>query len=519
MLFFSQINPFLLNFERKTSAFMRVKTKILISFISVTAVILIATLIAFLQVKKTEQFLTDVIQNKLIKLELLRSTGIDLHQQLIAGYSILLYPNPESPQIDAQIKTINKNIRQARERMAEIASMPMDSTEQSFYQQYEDHYKVWTAAFENIINSYLQNPEQKDSLAQILLTRVYKEFDITENIVDSYGDYIRDQIKNLKQVQIQKQKRLFKLGILAGVFTLIILVLIIGSLMSTIKTSFNETINTLKRISNGDLTKPIKIAYQNEVGIILSNIAKMNNKIREIIQQTQTLSSNLTQNSEYLKQTAKTLAQNSSQQATISEEISSNMTEISSIMENNADYAQDTENFMKQTLNELLEGQQMMDKALKATSESLNQIKIIEQISEKIDILAINAAIEAARAGENGKGFAVVAGEIRKLSVLTQQATVKIAQSLKNTQTITENLSKSIKKLEPDFNTTYKKLQEIAVSSVEQAAASKELDKALLELNTIIQETAAYAEKLSEISNNIDQHLKMLKSTVGYFRT
>lgn len=69
---------------------------------------------------------------------------------------------------------------------------------------------------------------------------------------------------------------------------------------------------------------------------------------------------------------------------------------------------------------------------------------MVNDISSKTDLLALNASIEAARAGAAGKGFAVVAHEVGRLSEKTQSSINEIETILKNIQKDVDTVSKDL---------------------------------------------------------------------------
>lgn len=96
----------------------------------------------------------------------------------------------------------------------------------------------------------------------------------------------------------------------------------------------------------------------------------------------------------------------------------------------------------------------------------------IQSISNKTNMLSLNASIEAARSGEMGRGFSVVAEEMRKLANETKASSIKILEvlhGLVNSVTkMNEELTEQEKTQAKQLEATQKLVDEI--SDIEKTA-------------------------------------------------
>jgi methyl-accepting chemotaxis protein len=373
-----------------------------------------------------------------------------------------------------------------------------------------------------------------------------------------------------------------------SMFAIVILIAIF--LPRNISKSLSHFRDIFLKGSSGDLEVryPAVENARDEMNELGAQFNQFMSKIKDVINDVIDTSSELGGSSEELSAATSTFSDNAQSLAASSEEITASMEEISAGIDNISENAQ----FQFNKLNELIslikdlsgiidmmgqrinsaqtlskdisvratsgkESLQLMSRSISMITESSDKvaaiIEIINDISEKINLLSLNAAIEAARAGDAGRGFAVVADEISKLADQTASSIGDIASLIKNNNdeinTGMRNVGDSIESINliidgvgsinGMMNQIYSSMDqqqsknksvneradelkvrsdEVKASTDEQKHAVSEIMKSITSINTSTQSSAGGAEEMSVNAGRLAEMAEKLRNKVGFFK-
>lgn len=145
--------------------------------------------------------------------------------------------------------------------------------------------------------------------------------------------------------------------------------------------------------------------------------------------------------------------------------------------------------------NEMAKLSQEVGEILVAFKSEFEMVKTetstIEEITERTNLLSLNASIEAARAGEAGKGFAVVAGEIRNLSMGTQNSSTRIVDALSRLEETADRMTHSITKTIELIQDSLEKIEKVNESVAIIADDSVMLGNNIQQVDSAMKEVEA----------------------------
>jgi methyl-accepting chemotaxis protein len=416
----------------------------------------------------------------------------------------------------------------------------------------------------------------------------YVEYIPGTDIWISTGIYI-DTIDAYKALMEKRLDASLQREILLVSGMLLLLLLILGTLSAFILRSINkplgEIVQTAEQMASGNLDVSLKITGNDEITVLQHAFLHMSKNLRSSFAAVQAKEAEALFQAEASRKVANTILQVTEEVEQAAQELETTVSSISqsaaqvktggaiqserihgilrSIEQLNtevlqvaqtakiaADQSLQSYKKMEVGVNTALETGSDMEKLRTITGTLTGNInllgeqsvtiggimKIITDIADQINILAMNASIEAAHAGEAGKGFTVVAGEVRKLSEKTRIAAQDVNRAITDMQKlvglnmssidhvatyisqVSELAERNIDSLR-DAQTIVKdsmlQVQSIAVLVEQQSASSKAVVSLVNDVNGIAQDNDHLITQVDEELHTLFHKSKDLLNLVS----
>lgn len=330
----------------------------------------------------------------------------------------------------------------------------------------------------------------------------------------------------------------------------------------SIVTPINQTSAALTNIASGDgdLTQRLDTFGKDEISILAQGfndfVTKTSTMIRELKPLTESLtqsqlnlSANVSQSSHVvhsLEDQSNCIATAIKQMVTSTADVSDGAQNAASAAKQANDHALQGQTVVSSTISQIsalssqLASTNKITHEFKEHSEQVGKIlDVIRSIADQTNLLALNAAIEAARAGEHGRGFSVVADEVRSLACRTQESTNEIHVIIESIQhavaAITDSSqlcqeratqsSDAAQQAGISFGTILEAVSTIAQMNIhiataaeEQSCVAREVERNIVNIADMAQQTVDGIQSTSSTSNELEQAAATISQNLAHFK-
>ncbi|MCB1180331.1 MAG: methyl-accepting chemotaxis protein [Leptospiraceae bacterium] len=305
----------------------------------------------------------------------------------------------------------------------------------------------------------------------------------------------------------------------------------------------------LNNLVDGKLYISARLINTDETGALSYFVSGIQSKLIEVISQIQSEADNLEDVSKKISAMSETNLESIEVQANTTKEISRSIQNIHNMMKITSEksytqskasndvhsYLESLEekiNFVNKSSGNALNksasvrnhvetGQKAMENTKeamsliqKSTEKVMNITTVINELSDQIGMLALNASIEAARAAEKGKGFSVVAHEVSKLGDITNKNAKEINTLIKGSIKNVNNGEKSIALTGENFSSIDQSFKDVDSSLVEIKNISDEQFRLKDEIMLLFSNLKKLSEEISFSSNEEEETLNAVNSSI-----
>ena len=319
-------------------------------------------------------------------------------------------------------------------------------------------------------------------------------------------------------------------------------------------------ISAMQTIAAGDLTVHINIKSNDETGQLLTALKAMLEKFRAMIQQINNATTQLATATEQMSAITHETNQGMQVQRSETDQVATATNEMRATVQEVSNHAARASAAAQHAQQEAQSGKKVVDQTVQVITTLANEVEetaaviqklevestnigtvvnVIRSIAEQTNLLALNAAIEAARAGEQGRGFAVVADEVRTLANRTQESTQEIRKMIEKLQTGSKHAAQvmeqgrnrtrstveqatkagaSLETITQAVSTIVEMNMQIASAAQEQTAVAEEINRNIVNISEVSDQTAHATQQLSQSSAELSHLAIDLQSLVNQFK-
>ncbi len=152
----------------------------------------------------------------------------------------------------------------------------------------------------------------------------------------------------------------------------------------------------------------------------------------------------------------------------------------------------------------------------KSSENIIEIITVIEQIADRTNMLAMNAAIEAAHAGEYGHGFAVVAEEIRKLAEENNDNSQMIRSTLEESSTLINRSVQSSEKMGSVYGNIIMKITDVRNALLEIVSGMQELKEGQAQIEEAVGQITDVNREVTGSLSGMEEDIKTGSMSMTY---